>query len=80
VIYDAGEFYTPGSEGGLLYNDPRLGLKWPLPIAFMSPKDREWSPLDEVEEKLRCRMRIAGRPTSDDHSLRPRRGGSPSSR
>ena len=24
--YQVGEFYTPGSEGGLLYNDPKLGL------------------------------------------------------
>jgi dTDP-4-dehydrorhamnose 3,5-epimerase len=32
MSYQAGEFYTPGAEGGLLYNDPRLGLKWPLPV------------------------------------------------
>lgn len=25
--YQVGEFYTPGVEGGLLYNDPRLGLE-----------------------------------------------------
>ena len=25
MSYQAGEFYTPGAEGGLLYNDPRLG-------------------------------------------------------
>jgi dTDP-4-dehydrorhamnose 3,5-epimerase len=27
--YQVGEFYTPNVEGGLLYNDPRLGLTCP---------------------------------------------------
>src|SRR6266699_800943 len=27
--YQMGEFYAPGTEGGLLFNDPRLGLSWP---------------------------------------------------
>src|SRR5271157_5806171 len=50
--YQVGEFYTPGSEGGLLYNDPRLGLRWPLPITVMSEKDRAWRPLAEQESEL----------------------------
>src|SRR5499427_1707751 len=41
TTYQVGEFYTPGSEGGLRYDDPRLGLTWPLPVAVMSDKDRE---------------------------------------
>src|SRR5947209_3681935 len=43
--YQVGEFYTPGLEGGLIYNDPRLGLAWPLPVAEISPKDAAWEPL-----------------------------------
>jgi dTDP-4-dehydrorhamnose 3,5-epimerase len=57
TTYHVGEFYTPGSEGGLLYNDPRLGLSWPLPVATMSDKDRQWKPLDEIENELRAQMR-----------------------
>src|SRR5881409_2530206 len=34
--YQVGAFYTPGSEGGLMYNDPRLRLKWPLPVTEIS--------------------------------------------
>src|SRR5438309_2699615 len=30
--YQVGEFYMPGTEGGLMYNDPQLGLAWPLPV------------------------------------------------
>jgi dTDP-4-dehydrorhamnose 3,5-epimerase len=55
--YQVGEFYTPGSEGGLLYNDPRLGLPWPLPVAVISEKDEVWKTLDEQESELQRRMR-----------------------
>ena len=54
--YQVGEFYTPGAEGGLRYSDPRLGLTWPLPVAAISEKDREWKLLDEIEPELRQRM------------------------
>ena len=30
--YQVGEFYAPEAEGGLRYDDPRLGLEWPLPV------------------------------------------------
>ena len=54
--YQVGEFYTPEVESGLLYNDPRLGLTWPLPVAEISPKDAGWKPLAEIEPELRRRM------------------------
>jgi dTDP-4-dehydrorhamnose 3,5-epimerase len=59
TTYQVGEFYTPGSEGGLLYDDPRLGLTWPLPISVMSDKDREWKPLAQIENELKTRMRAS---------------------
>jgi len=54
--YQVGEFYTPGTEGGLLYNDPRLALKWPLPVAVISDKDKVWKPLAEQETELKQKM------------------------
>jgi dTDP-4-dehydrorhamnose 3,5-epimerase len=59
TTYQVGEFYTPGSEGGLLYDDPALGLEWPLPITTMSDKDRQWKPLSEIEAELKVRMAVA---------------------
>ena len=58
TTYHVGEFYTPGAEGGLLYDDPALGLTWPLPVATMSDKDREWKPLSEIEAELKARMSV----------------------
>ena len=43
-------------EGGLRYDDPRLGLTWPLPVGEMSPKDDAWKLLDEIEPELKERM------------------------
>ena len=54
--YQVGEFYTPGSEGGIRYDDPRLGLKWPLPVTEISEKDANWKLLGEVEVKLKKMM------------------------
>ena len=54
--YQVGEFYTPEAEGGLRFDDPRLGLEWPLPVSEMSEKDRAWALLDEVEDELKARM------------------------
>jgi dTDP-4-dehydrorhamnose 3,5-epimerase len=57
--YQVGEFYTPESEGGLLHDDPRLGLAWPLPAAVISPKDRAFRPLAEIEPELKRRMSLS---------------------
>jgi len=57
--YQVGEFYAPETEGGLGYDDPRLGLQWPLPVAVISEKDTQWEPLELVEPEVRRRMAVA---------------------
>ncbi len=54
--YQVGEFYAPGAEGGVLHDDPRLGLKWALPVTAISDKDRTWKPLEEQELEIKQRM------------------------
>jgi dTDP-4-dehydrorhamnose 3,5-epimerase len=56
TTYQVGEFYSPAAESGLRYSDPRLGIRWPLPVADMSEKDRVWPLLDEAEPAIRARM------------------------
>jgi dTDP-4-dehydrorhamnose 3,5-epimerase len=60
--YQVGEFYTPEAEGGLRFDDPRLGLDWPLPVTELSEKDRAWALLDEIEPELQRRMSAAATP------------------
>lgn len=56
--YQVGEFYTPSAESGLLYNDPKLNLTWPLPVSVISDKDKVFKPLAECEEEVKRRMTI----------------------
>lgn len=56
--YQVGEFYAPGAESGLLYNEIRLALKWPLPVSVISVKDQQWKPLDQIEQELRSHMSL----------------------
>jgi dTDP-4-dehydrorhamnose 3,5-epimerase len=56
--YQVGEFYAPEAEGGLLFNDPRLGLTWPLPVTVMSDKDKAFPMLDRAESELKRKMSI----------------------
>jgi dTDP-4-dehydrorhamnose 3,5-epimerase len=58
TTYQVGEFYTPEVEGGLRYDDPRLDLTWPLPVAEISDKDKAWALLDEYEPELKRRMTL----------------------
>jgi dTDP-4-dehydrorhamnose 3,5-epimerase len=56
TTYQVGEFYAPGSEGGLSPFDSRLALQWPLPVTEMSDKDRASQPLADIEASLRAKM------------------------
>src|SRR5215470_4775912 len=47
--YQVGEFYAPATEGGLLFDDPRLAIAWPLPVTEISGKDRAWPLLTDME-------------------------------
>jgi len=38
VVYQMSEFYMPGYERGLRYDDPAFGIEWLLPISEISEK------------------------------------------
>lgn len=46
IAYQVSGFYTPSAERGLRFDDPVLGIEWPLPVTTMSDKDRAWPLLD----------------------------------
>jgi len=56
--YQVGEFYTPEAEGGLRYDDPALGLTWPLTVTEISEKDAGWPLLAEIELELKRKMAV----------------------
>jgi dTDP-4-dehydrorhamnose 3,5-epimerase len=42
VEYQMGAPYTPGTDRGLRYDDPALGIDWPRPVTDISERDRTW--------------------------------------
>ncbi|MBE9004986.1 dTDP-4-dehydrorhamnose 3,5-epimerase [Fortiea sp. LEGE XX443] len=48
VVYQVGEFYTPGYERGLRYDDPFFNIEWPLEVTVISEKDLNWPLLSMI--------------------------------
>ncbi|MBR0673018.1 dTDP-4-dehydrorhamnose 3,5-epimerase [Neoroseomonas soli] len=46
VIYLTSSSYAPGSERGVRFDDPGVGVAWPAPPLEVSDKDRSWPDLD----------------------------------
>jgi dTDP-4-dehydrorhamnose 3,5-epimerase len=42
AAYQVGEFYAPEAERGIRYDDPALGISWPVPVEVISDKDAAW--------------------------------------
>ena len=42
LIYHHSQFYTPGVEAGMQYNDQLINIKWPLPLTNISTKDNHY--------------------------------------
>jgi len=59
VSYLISHDYTPQYEGGLAYDDPGLGIMWPLAATEMSPRDRAWPAWAEAGTSIRARMALA---------------------
>ena len=50
VLYKATDFYAPQSERSVLWNDPRIGIRWPdAGTPMLSAKDAAGRPLLEAE-------------------------------
>lgn len=46
--YKVDDFFHPNDEGGIAYNDPTIGVKWPISsdmVLNLSEKDKAWKPL-----------------------------------
>lgn len=42
LTYHVSEFYAPGHEGGVRFDDPAFGIEWPIDVSVISEKDRSW--------------------------------------
>jgi dTDP-4-dehydrorhamnose 3,5-epimerase len=55
VLYKVTGKYVPEFEGGVLWNDPALGIDWPVGAkdAIVSPRDHQWPPLASLASPFR---------------------------
>lgn len=42
VVYQVDEYYAPAQERGLRHDDPKVGIRWPLPVTLISKRDQAW--------------------------------------
>lgn len=52
IQYKCDNLYAPSSEGGIAWNDPSIGVEWPLPAedVILSAKDRQHKGIDACGE------------------------------
>lgn len=49
--YKCTDFYHPGDEGGLLWNDPEIGVEWPIEEGMkviLNERDSHWKGLSDT--------------------------------
>ena len=48
VAYKASSYYSPGEERGIAWNDPTIGIAWPVADPILSPRDQQHPALPEI--------------------------------
>ncbi len=51
-VYKCTEYYHPEAEQSILWNDPRIGILWPIAEPLLSERDRRGMSLDEYQRHL----------------------------
>ncbi|HXB66338.1 MAG TPA: dTDP-4-dehydrorhamnose 3,5-epimerase [Solirubrobacteraceae bacterium] len=59
VLYKQSNYYADDAERGIAYNDPEVGIEWPLPVAELVPSQRDATAprLSEIVDQLPFRYR-----------------------
>ena len=53
VQYKCTDFYVRDDEIGIVWNDPGIGIDWPVAEPLLSPKDRDAPTLEAILQTLR---------------------------
>jgi dTDP-4-dehydrorhamnose 3,5-epimerase len=49
VLYKTSEEYSHECDRGILWNDPEIGIRWPIQEPILSPKDATLPPLKDAD-------------------------------
>jgi dTDP-4-dehydrorhamnose 3,5-epimerase len=50
--YQVNDYYKLGAETGVMWNDPEIGIEWPVENPILSDKDQKNPTLKEYKESL----------------------------
>jgi dTDP-4-dehydrorhamnose 3,5-epimerase len=48
-LYKVSSYYAPADERGIIWNDPAIGIAWPINEPILSERDRHHPPLSKAE-------------------------------
>ena len=49
VVYHTSAEYSPSHERGIMWNDPAIGIDWPVSSPIVSDRDKQWPLLAEMK-------------------------------
>ena len=59
--YKCTDYYSPSTEGGIIWNDPDIGITWPVTAPLVSKKDVGYSRLKDIpKDKLPVLSKVEG--------------------
>lgn len=52
LVYKVGSYYDPGAERGIAWDDPDIGITWPLDAPIVSERDRQNPSFAQMAKEL----------------------------
>lgn len=50
-FYKCSDFYAPEDEGGIIWSDPDIGIRWPVENPIISEKDQQYPKLSDLSHE-----------------------------
>ena len=52
IVYLVTQEYSPQDEGGVAWNDPYLGISWPVEQPILSRRDNQWGAFEPLDPSV----------------------------
>lgn len=50
-MYKCSDYYEPQAEGGICWNDPEVGIEWPVQSPLLSERDQTFRKLSQIDPR-----------------------------
>jgi dTDP-4-dehydrorhamnose 3,5-epimerase len=50
-MYKCSDYYEPRAEGGICWNDPEVGIEWPVQSPILSERDQTFQGLSQIDPR-----------------------------